>query len=347
MPYPRQRRPLLTTTAALLGIPLALTACNGGGLPPGATPTALTPGTKPLPQPTLPALQQVTSDLTIGGPGAGPGSFNEPGGLVTDSEGNLYATDIMNHRVQKFDANGDFVAQVGGNGPGQGQFHEPWGIAIDSEGNVYVADTFNHRIQKFDADLNFVLAFGTPASNLQTPEPQSFWGPRDVAVDPAGNVWIADSGTGRVVKYDPDGKLLQAFGGMGSGQGQFQELTSIELAPGGDIFVADSGNRRVQRFDANFTFLAEYPVPGWLYVDSVVKPYLALLPDGGFIVSDPTQNKLFRFDAQGKATATLDAADSPLAVPRGLAFDRPGYIFVSEAEPDHVRRFPLKVPAPP
>ena len=255
--------------------------------------------------------------------------------------------DIVNHRIQKFDPEGNFLAQVGGNGPGEGEFNEPWGVAVDADDNLYVTDAFNHRIQKFDPDLNFLLAFGMPASNLEDPEPDAFWGPRDLAVDADGNIWVADTGTGRVVKYDPNGSLLQAFGGMGSGPGQFLELTSIEIAPGGDIFVADSGNRRVQRFDADFNFLAEYAVPGWLYVDSAAKPYIALLPDGGLIVSDPTQNKLFRLDEGGTAVATFDAEEGPLVLPRGVAFDSAGFVYVAENEPDQVRRLLLNVPPRP
>ena len=134
---------------------------------------------------------------------------------------------------------------------------------------------------------------------------------------------------------------------MGEGTGQFQEPTAIEITPGGDIFVADSGNRRVQRFDAGFNFLAEYAVPGWLYVDSVAKPYIALLPDGGLIVSDPTQNKLFRLDEGGTAVATFDAEGAPLALPRGVAFDNRGYVWVAETGPDQVRRLLFNDPAPP
>ncbi len=309
------------------------------------------PGSAPTPQapeqPSLPTLQQLPVDLVLGQPGSGPGSFNEPAGLTIDSQGNLYVTDILNHRVQKFDAEGKFLAQVGGNGSGEGQFNEPWGIAVDLEGNLWVADTFNHRIQKFDSDFNFLLAFGIPVTSQEDPEPEGFWGPRDVAIDTEGNVWVVDTGTGRAVKYSTEGIFLQAFGGMGEGSGQFQEPTAIEIAPGGDIFVADSGNRRVQRFDADFNFLAEYAVPGWLFVDPVAKPYIALLPDGGLIVSDPTQNKLFRLDEGGTPVATFDAEGAPLALPRGVAFDSRGYLWVAETEPDQVRRLALSDLAPP
>jgi tripartite motif-containing protein 71 len=321
---------------------LLLAGCQSEGSAPDGTATSTTG-----PRPSLPAEQLLAVNLVLGKTGSEPGSFNEPAGLTLDAAGNLYVADIVNHRIQKFDPEGKFLAQVGGNGAGPGQFQEPWGVAVDAQGNVWVADTFNHRIQKFDPNLNFVLAFGKAASNVQDPEPDAFWGPRDVATDAEGNVWVADTGTGRVVKYSATGALLREFGDMGSGPGQFTELTSIEIAANGDIFVADSGNRRVQRFNANFDFVAQYGIPGWLFVDSLAKPYITLLPDGGLVASDPTQNKLFRLDSNGTPVATLDAQDAPLVIPRGLAFDSRGYLYVAENEPDQVRRLVLSEPAAP
>jgi len=306
--------------------------------PPAATETP--------PAPSLPALQKLPVGLVLGQFGSEPGAFREPGGLTIDSQGNLYVTEVANHRVQKFDPDGNFLAQVGGKGESSSRFNEPWGVTTDAEGNVYVADTFNHRIQKFDADLNFLLAWGRPASSLDNPEPDAFWGPRDVAVDGSGDIWVTDGGTRRVLKFGPDGRFIDAFGGPGNEPGRFMEPTAIEITPEGDILVADSGNRRVQRFDALFNFLAEYAIPGWLYTDAVVKPYIALLPDGGLIVSDPTQNKLIRLDAEGTPVATLDAEDAPLQIPRGLAFDSRGYLYVAEAGLHQVRQLLLGDLAP-
>ena len=313
--------------------------------PPPTQGTPTSPPTQTVPPPALPPLQSLPVELAIGQAGGGQGEFNQPGGLALDTAGNLYVADVINYRIQKFDATGKFLAQVGGRGAGDGQFEEPWGLAVDSDGNVYVADTFNHRIQKFDANLKFLLAWGKPASSLDNPEQDAFWGPRDVAVDAAGDVWITDGGTGRVLKYSADGRFIAAFAGPGSGPAQFVEPTSIEIAASGDIFVADNGNRRVQRFDSSFKFLAEYPVPGWLHIDSLVKPYIALLPDGGFVVSDPTQNKLIRFDAQGKPIATLDAQGTALSLPRGLAFDGKQGLYVAEGQANQVRRLTLSANA--
>ncbi len=298
--------------------------------PPGETPTAA-PTTPP---PSLPPQQALAADLSL----SAPGGFREPAAVAVDAQGNVYVTEVGSHRILKFDPQGNFIAQVGSRGEGRGRFNEPWGIAVDAQGNVYVADTWNNRIQKFNPDLKFLLAWGQPASSLDNPEVDHFWGPRDVAVDAQGNVWVADGGTNRVLKFTAEGQFLEAFGGKGSDPGQFVEPNAIEIAPNGDVLVADLGNRRVQRFDPAFGFLAEYPIPGWLSIDSVRRAYIALLPDGGLVVSDPAQNKLLRLDAQGTPTATLDVQDATLAVPRGVAFDSRGFVYVAEQGTNQVRR---------
>ena len=96
--------------------------------------------------------------------------------------------DTYNHRIQKFDAAGNFLWAKGGQGSGDGQFNQPNGVAVDGLGNIYVADTGNYRIQKFDASGTFLLAVGSYGTgDLQ------FTRPMGVAADSPGNVYVADS----------------------------------------------------------------------------------------------------------------------------------------------------------
>jgi tripartite motif-containing protein 71 len=66
----------------------------------------------------------------------------------------VYVSDYNNHRVQKFDSEGNFITKWGSKGTGDGEFVNPNGIAMDSSGNVYVADAGNNRIQVFAPDIN-------------------------------------------------------------------------------------------------------------------------------------------------------------------------------------------------
>jgi tripartite motif-containing protein 71 len=69
--------------------------------------------------------------------------------VAVDSSGNVYVADLGNHRIQKFDSEGTFMAKWGSRGEGDGEFRGPSGVAVDSSNNVYVSDQGNNRIQKF------------------------------------------------------------------------------------------------------------------------------------------------------------------------------------------------------
>ncbi|MFH1487264.1 MAG: flippase activity-associated protein Agl23, partial [Chloroflexota bacterium] len=110
----------------------------------------------PPPATEAPESVALRSNLSFGRPGNELGQLNSPRDIAVDKAGNIYVVDSMNHRVQKFDANGKPLAQVGRQGAGNGEFKEPWGVGVDASGNVYVADTWNHRIQKFDSQLSYI-----------------------------------------------------------------------------------------------------------------------------------------------------------------------------------------------
>src|SRR5262245_37272612 len=99
--------------------------------------------------------------LTWGSLGTGPGQFNLPTDIAVASNGDVYVVDGDNHRIQKFDALGNFQFAWGVFGPDDGEFKYPTGICIDSVGNVFVGDTDNNRIQKFTAAGTFLAAYGS------------------------------------------------------------------------------------------------------------------------------------------------------------------------------------------
>ena len=93
---------------------------------------------------------------TWGSRGDGPGQFYWPHDVVVDAEGGVYVADTGslttgrgNHRIQKFDPDGNYLMHWGSSGSGDGQFRFPAAVAVASGGRIYVADTQNHRIQKF------------------------------------------------------------------------------------------------------------------------------------------------------------------------------------------------------
>ena len=214
-------------------------------------------------------------------------------------------------------------------------------MALGAQGNLYVADTWNHRIQKFNKDLQYVTQWGKPTSDLKNPRPTDFWGPRDVTVDAQGNVWVTDTGTGRVLKFDANGTYLATLGGPGSETGKLSEPVGIEIAANGDIYVADAWNSRIQKFDKDLKPVTSFPLPGWVANDPATKPYLALLPGGDIIASEPARQRVLLLEPDGRIAKTYEGTDEiALAGPTGLVVSG-DMLFISSRDTNIVLRVPL------
>jgi DNA-binding beta-propeller fold protein YncE len=128
--------------------------------------------------------------------------------MAFDAEDNLYLTDSLNHRVQKFTKDGKFLAKWGEEGTGPGQFNMPWGITLDRHGNVYVADWRNDRVQKFDSAGGFIAEW-----DGQGGADERFNRPSGLAVDDDGDIYVCDWGNERVQVLSPSGDTLTSFRG--------------------------------------------------------------------------------------------------------------------------------------
>ena len=165
-----------------------------------------------------------------------------------------------------------FVRSIGGPGPSpgfgagaSGQFGMPLAVAVDVAGSVYVLDRgfqvglpFISFVYKFDRSGKFVIEVGGGSSKAVVQSPES------VAVDNAGNVYIATGsgssppgpeGPERVIKFDGAGNLLLTWGSSGFGQGQFLHFAGIAVDTAGYVYVADFEGSRVQKFDGNGKFI--------------------------------------------------------------------------------------------
>jgi outer membrane protein OmpA-like peptidoglycan-associated protein len=175
------------------------------------------------------------STCQAGIPGSGAGQLFNPLGVATDSSGDVYGTDNGNGRVDEFSAAGSFIeaygwgvvdgankfetctstCRAGIGGEGAGQLSLPFGVATDSSGDVYVADPDNGRIDEFSAAGSFIEAYGwgvsDGASKFETctttcqagpfDEGDGFENPTDVAIDPSGDVYVADYAINRIDEF--------------------------------------------------------------------------------------------------------------------------------------------------
>jgi hypothetical protein len=166
------------------------------------------------------------------GPGSGNGEFANARGISVSADGIVYVCDTFNDRVQRWTTTGTFLGIWGTSGGGNGQFSLPTGVACRGP-LVYVVETQNNRVQIFSSNGTYLSKIGT-SCNLATSQgcvdpdgggPRvlgdgQFWNPLGLAVDPADNVFVVDTGNNRMEKFGRmptsdvprENSLLDSFG---------------------------------------------------------------------------------------------------------------------------------------
>jgi len=190
-------------------------------------------------------------------------SFYAPYGVGLDASGNVYVADYFNNSIRKINTSGmvTTLAGSGSSGAADGtgasaSFRGPSAVAADAMGNVYVADLHNHLIRKINA-AGVVTTFagsGSPGSTNGTGTAASFNYPSGVAVDAAGNVYVADSGNNLIRKINAAG-VVSTFAGSGSagsadGTGSsasFNNPASVAVDAAGNVYVADYLNNLIRK----------------------------------------------------------------------------------------------------
>ncbi len=310
----------------------------------------------PAPPETLPQDPYAGAYITLeavktwGMQGRGDAQFANPRNVAVDPAGYIYVADSGNHRIQKFDAEGNHLLTWGSQGNAPGQFNEPWGLAVNEEGHVFVADTWNHRVQVFDGDGAFLNQWGTHADVGGSVDPGTagrFWGPRAIAIDGQGHVLVTDTGNKRVQVFTAAGEFVTMFGGFGVEGGQMNEPVGVAVAPDGRVYVADTWNRRVQVFGADFEFESAWEINGWWGESVVNKPFIAVDGRGHVYVTDPEGYRVLAFTAEGKPRAVfgqIGVNASSFNLPTGVAADAEGYIYVADADNHRIMKFKLVAP---
>jgi streptogramin lyase len=187
-------------------------------------------------------------------------SFLRPRQVAVAPDGFIWVVDSVRHQIVKLDPNDPtFEMRVGSLGSGPGQFNFPFGLAIDGTGSLFVSDQRNHRMQKFDSSGTFLTEWGSLGSGPSQFGGNAFNGHTFVAVDAAGDVYVADSfNNHRIQKFSNTGVYLTQWGSLGSAPGQFNNPSGIAVDAFGNVYVADNFNRRIQKFTSAGVFLAHW-----------------------------------------------------------------------------------------
>jgi len=299
----------------------------------------------------------MTADQIFGADLYPPLGLNAPRSIAAGRNEDLYVADSRNHRILHIAADGSllqewgtFADQATGDAP-LGTFNEPWGVAVGPDGSVYVSDTWNHRVQKFAEDGEPIKMWGQYGQPLpEIPESKSsFWGPRGIAVDSQGRVFIADTGNKRIVVFDEDGNYITEFGSAGFDPGQFDEPVGVAVAGDGTVYVTDTWNQRVQSFvpseDGALYFPSvQWDVNAWFGQSLDNKPFIAVSEDKHVFISDPEGYRVIEFTENGEFVRTwgdFGVGSTEIGLASGLTVDPLGFVWVTDAGNNRILRYQL------
>jgi len=297
--------------------------------------------------------------------------------VVPDGAGNLYFSSTTQDRIYRIAANGT-LSVIAGEGTGFGgdggpatsaQLSYPTGIALDAAaGNVFIADTYNHRVRRVTpAGIittvagNGTIGFsgdGGPATSASLQKPQG------VAVDAAGNLFIADSDNHRIRKVTPAG-IITTIAGNGTGSfggdggpatsAQLSRPSGIALDPAGNLFIADSANSRVRKLTPAGIITTVAGIgrggDGGPATSAQVDPIaVGLDAAGNLFIADSAYNRIRKVTptgiistVAGNGTRGFSGDGGPanaaqLTYPSGIALDAMGNVFIADRDNERVRK---------
>jgi hypothetical protein len=322
-----------------------------------------------------------TSGFSGDGGAAASASLSTVHGLTVDAAGNVFFADSDNHRIRKVSASGT-ITTVAGNGgigySGDGMpataatLAAPYGVAIDSSGRLFIADASNYRVRLVSADGTIFTYAGTGiygySGDGAAATAASITVPTSVALDAAGNLYLADRDNNRVRRVDTTG-VISTVAGNGteafSGDGSRATAANLNMPHGvaagadGSIFIADTGNDRIRKVDAagTITTVAGNGIQGasgdggaataaHLYFPAGIAQDAA----GNLYIADQGNSRVRKVTADGVITTVAGngiagfsgdggaATFAGLRSPSRVALDAAGRLYIADTGNHRIRR---------
>ncbi len=261
-----------------------------------------------------------------GGP-ALEASLNQPYEVTFDRSGNLYFVEMPNHTVRRVDARTRVITTIAGTGqPGfsgdhgpatKAQLRQPHSIALDPQGGLLICDIGNHRIRRVDLNTGVIETYAGTGEGKPTPDGAPLAGtplngPRAIAVDPKGNLYVAlregnavyriDAGAARIFHIAGTGEKGYSGDGGPAKQARLSGPKGIAYAGDGSLYIADTESHTIRRIDLRAGTIRTVAGTGERGDG----------PDG-----DPLACKLSR--------------------PHGVFVDRHGVVFIADSESHRIR----------
>ncbi len=294
-----------------------------------------------------------------------------PDGVTVDARGNLFIADSGNNVVRKVGTNGIIMIVAGDGGYGysgdggaatNAELWGPYGVAVDATGNVFIADNNNNVIRKVETNgiITTVAGNGMPgySGDGGAPTNAELAYPSGLALDTAGNLFIADSSNNRIRKVETNGIITTVAGnGVGDGgaatnaQLNFPQGVAVDTA--GNLFISDSDDSRVRKVETNgiITTVAGSGVEGYWGDGGAATNAQLALPDGvavdvngNLFISDFLDNVIRKVWTNGTITTLAGdgtmgysgdggaATNAELAYPCGVAVDALGDLFIADGD---------------
>jgi sugar lactone lactonase YvrE len=304
-----------------------------------------------------------------GASGPGNGQFNNAEGIAVDSLGNVYVADSVNKRIQKFTSSGgwlnawpvvpaanvspleiavdsaDVLYVVGGSMVRRfdtdGVLLSEWastgatGVAIDPSDHAWVTSSSSviHRYDATGTLLGDVSASGPLDGQLMSPQ--------GIASAPSGQMYVADTGNGRIQRFSNAG-VFETSWGMYPGPGVMDNPTGLAVDVDGNVYVTNQTEDLIQKFAPDGTFLTAWGGTGSLNGKLNDPAAIAVSTDGFVYVADTKNQRIQKFDTSGNYVSqwgSFGTADGQMSSPQGIAVDGAGRVFVADTTNNRIQRF--------
>jgi DNA-binding beta-propeller fold protein YncE len=271
-------------------------------------------------------------------------------GITMDAQGQIYISTRNSPAVQVYRADGTFVRAWDIKDAAGAHF-----IRVDPAGNIWTTDIKNHLVCKHRPEGKVVLTLGE-AGHAGTDE-KHFDRPTDVAVLPAGDIFVTDGyGNRRVIHFDKTGKYINQWGEDGTKPGQFALPHSIVADKHGRLYVADRENARIQVFDTSGKLLAVWSdiiAPWGLYLTGSEELWVCgsspLKKEGTneLAILPPSDQVVLKLNLQGQVLLRVPLVKTPtppgkpgeLDWVHGIAVDAQGNLYLGDIQGQRAQKF--------
>jgi uncharacterized repeat protein (TIGR03803 family) len=327
-----------------------------------------------------------TASYSGDGSAAIAAGLNNPWGVAVDATGNIYIADYANNRIRKVTVSTGIITTVAGIGTpgysGDGSaatsagLYYPTGVAVDASGNIYIADSYTQRIRKVSVGTGIITTVagnGTPSysGDGSTATSASLMNPRGVALDAAGNIYIADCANQRIRKVTAASGIITTIAGNGTAgySGDGSPATSagllspfaVAVDTAGNIYIADKDNYRIRKVGASngiITTLAGNGIPVYSGDGSSATLAGLCFPTGVAVdisgntyIAEYSSQRIRKVTAASGIISTLAgngtttwsgdggaAESSGLNMPYGVTLDASGNLYIADQSNQRIRK---------